>query len=318
MVIGFFSLAAHGQIVVQAKVVDGKAFIGHTVTTSETLYGIARIYGISPKYLAIFNGLNIQKGIEKYTVLKIPITPASISAISCANCATIKYAVQLHEGLYRIGVNFGNIGTQNLIKLNKLGSDNLITGQMLIVGYMKATGNEISMVDNSQLAATNPIGDALPTTTTQETAVVNINPKQETVALRKQEPVITPQVTLAQTEKKQGAVAAQKNEIIAIGANGFFGAQYNNKFAQSRTGTAGIFKSISGWQDNKYYALINNVAAGTILRISDSLTGKAIYAKVLGQIPYLKGSDALFLRISDAGVAALGVSEETMEVTVSY
>lgn len=340
IIIGFVSINVNAQNVVLAKVVDGKAYIGHTVAAGETLYGIARIYGITPKDLASFNGLNAQKGLEKNSVLKIPITPATISAKACSNCATIKYAVQPHEGLYRIGVNFGNIGTQNLTKLNNLTSNNLATGQELIVGYMKATGNEISMADNSIAIETNPTKETKLEDATKEKVaakpalvvkedtkkeksvakqvpLVNDSYVKETTLPRKQE-VATTQPVNHPIEKAEDLMATTKAENLPIGsADGAFRPQFTNKFAQTKSGTAGIFKSISGWQDKKYYALINSVESGTILRIGTA-TGKAIYAKVLGPIPYVKGSDALLLRISDAGAVALGVAEETMQVTVNY
>lgn len=325
VVIGFVSFSVNAQNVVQAKVVDGKAFIGHTVASGETLYGIARSYGISPKDLANFNGLNAQKGLGKNAVLKIPITPTTISAKQCSNCNTIKYAVQQHEGLYRIGVNFGNIGTQNLTKLNNLTSDNLATGQELIVGYMKSTGNEVSMVDDSKaVETTSPIITEQPVAAAKETTVVKQplvknNPVKETPIQHKQETVTTPQVAIVSTEKKQDLIPANREENATIAsADGAFGQQFINKFGQTKSGTAGIFKSISGWQDKKYYALINSVDAGTILRITNATTGKAIYAKVLGAMPYVKNSDAMLLRISDAAAVALGAGEETIQVTVVY
>ncbi len=323
VVISFITLRVNAQNIVQAKVVDGKAFIGHTVAPGETLYGISRSYGISPKDLASFNGLNPQKGLGKNIVLKIPITPATISAKPCAACNTIKYAVQQHEGLYRIGVNFGNIGTQNLTKLNNLTTDNLVTGQELIVGYMKSTGKEVSMVDESKAAeTTTPIVEAQAVakeTTVAKPPIIKNNPVKETATQPKQEPVAIQQTAIVSTEKKQEAAPVAKEETATItSADGAFGPQFINKYGQTKSGTAGVFKSISGWQDKKYYVLINSVEAGTILRITNAATGKAIYAKVLGQMPYVKGSDALLLRISDAGAVALGASEETMQVTVSY
>jgi LysM repeat protein len=326
VVIGFGFLTVNAQNAVQAKVVDGKAFIGHAVTSGETLYGIARSYGISPKDLASFNGLNAQKGLEKNAILKIPITPTTISAKPCTKCATIKYAVQQHEGLYRIGVNFGNIGTQNLTKLNNLTSDNLATGQELIVGYMKSTGNEVSMVDNSSIAETTkpieeqPVVATKLNTATKDVAVdkppvVKNNSTKETP---KQE-INASQSVSSPVEKKQDTAPALRDATATtINADGAFGTQFSNKFGQTKSGTAGVFKSISGWQDKKYYVLINSIEAGAIVKISNPATDKAIYAKVLGQMPNVKGSDALLLRISDAGTAALGVTDETMQVTVNY
>jgi hypothetical protein len=83
-------------------------------------------------------------------------------------------------------------------------------------------------------------------------------------------------------------------------------------------GQAGIFKSTSGWQDGKYYALINNVPVGAIVKITDQATGKSVYAKVLGQLPDMRESAGLTVRLSNAAAAELGEREGRFGVGVSY
>ena len=69
---------------------------------------------------------------------------------------------------------------------------------------------------------------------------------------------------------------------------------------KSSSGQAGIFKSTSGWQDGKYYALMNNATVGTIVKVTDQPSGKIVYVKVLGQLPDMKESANLAIRISNA------------------
>jgi len=87
---------------------------------------------------------------------------------------------------------------------------------------------------------------------------------------------------------------------------------------KSVTGLAGTFKSTSGWQDGKYYALMNNTPVGMIVRVDDPSTGKTIYAKVLGQLPDMKESAGLTIRISNAAAAELGEGEGKFNVEVKY
>ncbi len=82
-------------------------------------------------------------------------------------------------------------------------------------------------------------------------------------------------------------------------------ATYNGS-GKSVAGNAGIFRSTSGWKDGKYYALINNVPVGTIVKITYSSTNKSVFAKVLGQMPDMRESVGLTLRLSDAAAAELG------------
>ena len=101
----------------------------------------------------------------------------------------------------------------------------------------------------------------------------------------------------------------------------FNGGYFKNEFTdggKSTSGPAGIFKSTSGWQDGKYYALMNNVPVGTIVRVGAAATGKSIYAKVLGQLPDMKESGGLTVRISNAAASELGAGEGKFAVEVRY
>lgn len=71
----------------------------------------------------------------------------------------------------------------------------------------------------------------------------------------------------------------------------------------------GVFKSTSGWQDRKYYVLMNNAVPGTIARLKVVKTGMVICAKVLGSVPVGKESEGVDLRLSNAAAAALGIAE---------
>jgi hypothetical protein len=62
---------------------------------------------------------------------------------------------------------------------------------------------------------------------------------------------------------------------------------------------------------------MNGVPVGAIIRVSGS-NGKAIYAKVLGQLPEMKESAGLLIRISNAASAELGLGEGKFPVDVKY
>ena len=86
---------------------------------------------------------------------------------------------------------------------------------------------------------------------------------------------------------------------------------------KTSSGQAGTFKSTSGWTDGKYYALMNGIPVGSIIRVSGT-NGKMIYAKVLGQLPDMKESAGLLIRISNAASAELGLGEGKFPVEVKY
>ena len=87
---------------------------------------------------------------------------------------------------------------------------------------------------------------------------------------------------------------------------------------KAATGNAGIFRSTSGWKDGKYYALMNNVPVGTIVKVTFTSTQKTVYAKVLGQLPEMKESLGLTIRLSDAAASELGAENGKFYVDVKY
>lgn len=94
-----------------------------------------------------------------------------------------------------------------------------------------------------------------------------------------------------------------------------FSAQKKTASLQTLEGTAAIFKSLSGWQDKKFYILTNDIPIGTIVKITTADL-KSIYAKVINALPEM--SNSIQYRLSDAAVAILGITNKTFHISVSY
>jgi hypothetical protein len=85
------------------------------------------------------------------------------------------------------------------------------------------------------------------------------------------------------------------------------------------TVTSGIFKTTSGWQDAKYYLLIDKVEPGTIVRITNPANNKIVYAKVLYAMEGIRQNEGLDIRISNAAASALDITDiEKFIVKVNY
>jgi DNA topoisomerase VI subunit B len=86
----------------------------------------------------------------------------------------------------------------------------------------------------------------------------------------------------------------------------------------NETGRAAIFKSNSGWEDGKYYCLHNAASPGTIVKITNSSTGKSVYAKVLDVMPDIKQNEGVLIRLSNAAAAELGQEGSRFDCTLSF
>ena len=94
-----------------------------------------------------------------------------------------------------------------------------------------------------------------------------------------------------------------------------FSGQSKSTTIQTLEGTASIFKSLSGWDDGKFYILTNQMPIGTIVRITTPDL-KSICAKVINSLPDL--GDAIQYRLSDAAATILGISNKIFKVSVTY
>jgi len=131
-----------------------------------------------------------------------------------------------------------------------------------------------------------------------------------------------------QPEKKTASSvsSAPVAEVAPPAANfdesGFFKTAYE---AQTTTASAtdkpvhaGVFKTDKGWDDGKYYALIDGVPSGTIIKLSNPNANTTVYAKVLGDIKSLKQKNSPAVRISDAAATALRINAADFDVVVTH
>ncbi|MFT3751048.1 MAG: LysM peptidoglycan-binding domain-containing protein [Agriterribacter sp.] len=305
--------AQSSDLVVQSDA--GKLYLNHIVTAKENLYSVGRLYNISPKEIAPFNGLTLTSGLEVGQPLKIPLSAANFAQQGTAGAdeafVPLYHIVEEKEGLFRIGQNFNKVSVNDLKKWNSLSGESLEKGQQLVVGFLKVKKSQSPLAVNGL----KKIGDAVktaPPVVSTTPASGNTNTAPTTVASTPAQNTATPQNTVA-------SASAQTD------GSGFFKELYRqqsstNDAFRSTTGSGAIFKSTSGWQDAKYYALMNNITPGTIVRITNPLNSRTIFAKVLGELPPGKENDGLLIRISNAGAAELKVNEKEPKFSaeVSY
>lgn len=296
MLCSYFGFAQNG-FVVQSN--EKGLYVSHTVSPKENFYSIGRLYAISPKDIAAFNSLDMTKGLSIGQTIMVPLNATNFSQ-SEQKGTPVYYVVGDKEGLYRVSQRNNNVTMANLRKWNNLSSDNISTGQKIIVGYVAATG----------APANTTVAKAEPPVTKTEAKEQTQTTTQAPPVQKKPEPVVEKK----RDEPKVAASTVSNTKQVASGGAGYFKNQFEsqNKKAADKdvTATAGIFKTASGWQDAKYYALIDNVEPGTIIRVVNPSNNKAIYAKVLGEMTGIRQNQGLDVRISNAAASALDISED--------
>lgn len=290
---------------------DKGMFVVHTVAPKENFYSLGRLYNIPPKEIAAFNNVEMERGLSVGQTVNIPLSTINFSQDK-TTAHPIYYVVGEKEGLYRVSVNNNKVLMANLRKWNNLQSDAISAGQKLIVGYLTTPDAVVanntpktSVPEKTEPAKLPEEKKELPANDVVKTDAEKPAPKQPTVEKKQEQPKPT---TVAYSDGNGGYFKSD------------FDAQTKGQsLRKDETLTAGIFKTASGWQDAKYYALIDGVEPGTIIRIVNPTNNKAVYAKVLDKMTGIRQNQGYNVRISNAAATALDISDtEKFIVRVNY
>src|SRR6478609_2053573 len=73
------SVAVAGQTSLQVQGMSPNLYLIHTVVSKDNWYSIGRMYNISPKELAPFNDLSMDKPLEIGQQIRVPLKAANFS-----------------------------------------------------------------------------------------------------------------------------------------------------------------------------------------------------------------------------------------------
>ena len=320
----------------QVEGVSPSLYLTHKVAPKENYYSIGRIYNASPKDIAPFNKLQLESGLSLGQTIKIPLNSSNFAQGGNAEAdetfVPLYYKIKDKEGLYRVAKNHNDLPLETLKQWNNIKEDAVKTGTQLIVGYLKVK-TELSALAKSGAAKTNiaaapvKVEDTRPTAPEVITKPVVETEKAE-VKLTKKEKRAAAKAAVA--EEKVNTAPVTENPVAETpktvsgknsGGGGFkslYDQQKKNAEIIDVMGSAGIFKSTSGWTDNKYYCLQSGALPGTIVKITNTGNGKFVFAKVLDNIPDIKQNERLIIVISNAAADALGATEANFTCSVNY
>lgn len=321
---------AHAQDTLQVQGTTPNLFLEHTVRKGETFYSLSRSFGVPAKDIATINKLPFEKGVQIGAAVKIPLTAANFSqaanAAPGANLHPVYHRVAEKETLYRVSQNYNKVPLDNIRHWNNFSGDGLQKDSYVIVGFIKGGANAVAL---GHTAAASAPAAAAPASTTPPVATSTpvSKPQQGTpppAATQPAETSNTPEETPAAAPIKPVAESTHTAAVPAVStpANVPFEAIYSQQTAGKDTktekGPAGWFKSNAVLNSGKYYALHNSAPRGTIIKVTNPLNGKFIYAKVLDAIPQLKQNAGLIIKLSDASMQALSTSDPKFYCELTY
>lgn len=274
----------------------------HIVKPGENITQIAGLYKVKLKDIYSSNDLKINSILKVGQKLLVPIGGSIAKNGKPENKPTLSistnksyHIIESGETLYKIAKD-NNVTIQQLRTWNNLENDNIKLGSFIYFNQQKSLNPETS---------SNTMKNKQEDVISQSLKIGSI------VDENKAKPVNQ------EIEKNQYQKPEKVAEKIVIGTDisnfNVFEKDYKST-NKSVIGLCGTFKTISGWKDNKYYALMNDAVNGSIVKVK--LDNKVIYAKVLGPLPNSKSDGNLTLRISNAAAAVLGVNYDLFEVKV--
>ncbi|MBS1761177.1 MAG: LysM peptidoglycan-binding domain-containing protein [Bacteroidetes bacterium] len=306
-VLTFFVNGQKTELVIQKS--NKSLYIEHKVTKGESFYAIGRTYNVPAKELAEFNKIDINKGLQIDQKLRIPLTESNFT--QKGNSGTpVYFKTENEEKLTTVSKNYGDVSVSALKSWNDISGDVVKKNGKLIVGFVKST--QLPSVTIKPKKQIEEKEDAK-TKVEEKKAEVKSEVKNE----------IKSEVKAEEVKKITQPIVVETKNLKVEGA-GYFKSDYEMQIKQTpiaheETLTSGILKTTSGWDDGKYYLLIDNVSPGTIVKIVNPTNNKAIFAKVLGEMAGIRQNDGYGMRISNAGAAALEVSDqEKFIVKVTY
>jgi len=275
-------------------------YLEHKVVAKESFFSVGRLYNVHPRAVASYNKMDYNKGLFLDKVIRIPLTDTNFT--QKGNKGTPLYYKATEKD------DWNSIGKNFRVSADKLRTWNseIKKGQKVVVGLLLT-----SEMPSQAFSSKNEDANLAKNDAKEEKKELK-EEKKELVAAEKVEEKGKP----AETKQEEKITPVIEKKIVSPSnyEQGYFKAAFEqqvriNAASKDETVTAGIFKTTSGWQDAKYYLLIDAVSPGTIVRIQNPSNNRVIFAKVLGEMSGIRLNDGLNTRISNAAAAALDISE---------
>ena len=249
-------------------------YIEHKSAPKENFYSIGRLFGVHPKHIAAFNGLDMKKGLSIGQTVMIPLTDTNFSKKAGAGIPVY--------------------------------SENKTIAGYLIAGEIVQNGQPIQPKKEEVVVKKDTTLKIIPTDL-EKTKNKGIEQNTTTdIVKEEKKPVI------AEEPKKEQPKTETKKEPAP--EDGYFKTDFEQQakafpLSKDETVTSGIFKVTRGGKDAKYYALMDGIEPGTIIKVVNPTNNKTVYAKVLGEMKGIRQNEGLDIRISDTAASALEISE---------
>ncbi len=297
----FLVLFCFSCFMLKMPVYAQQAYTTHVVVKGETLSAIAKKFHTTTAELMKINNLNSKSILKIGQKIKVPsakpvvqTTPDETENVVITT-HPIYHTVKSGETLYGLSKKYGSSVAQ-LKSWNKLSSDVIVDGKRLIIGF------EADDIPPTEQVQTPPkVEDP---TKQADTAATTITYVAVDTMVQK----LAPDTIMAAAPIEPAKPLTLEELFFKNGA----GKNLHVLSGNARTFEAKVTTSSPG-----NYILMNNLPAGTIVKITSS-AGESIYAKVLWRLDAITPNEGLDFRISDTAAKALGITDTQFALAITY
>ncbi|MDQ4141686.1 MAG: LysM peptidoglycan-binding domain-containing protein, partial [Bacteroidota bacterium] len=286
---------------------NGNRLIRHQVQAKETIYSVARKYGLSVTKIKQANpGLNTLL-VGQVILIPVPASPANSSngtnlAKTPAKTGTKTAQVsskpsgpalfdgqgnQVHkvdnkQTLFSIARLYG-VSVSDLKKWNNLPDNNVHDNQTLI---LKPQVTSPKTTTNATVAPVSPV-----------------KPEESTIT---QEPVVVSRPETVPTDN----TAVRRDDSIGTSAP---------RETFSRVTESGLAELISeGRPGNKYLALHKTAPVGSFITVRNLMNNQSVSVRVIGKLPDIGSNEKVIVKVSKRAYQRLGALDNRFMVEVQY
>jgi hypothetical protein len=218
------------------------------------------------------------------------------------------------EDLVTISKKHNGVKLTNLKIWNNLFSNEVKKDTKLIIGFLQSKGMPSGVLTITSKIITETKDKKEETEKLPESKAEE-NPSDKKIKKEEKKEAEAEIKAEKKEEKKDAPPVIIETRKPSVEGQGYFKSDFEKQtklipVSKDEIVTSGIFKTTSGWEDGKYYLLIDNVQPGTIVKIINPSNNKAIYAKVLGGMAGIRQNEGYGIRMSNAGASALEIQEQ--------
>ncbi|PSR52189.1 hypothetical protein AHMF7605_00965 [Adhaeribacter arboris] len=299
---------------------NGKTFTVHKVAPKETIYALARRYGISvtqvqqanPGVTSLVVGQTVfvpsrgkansaestssvisQQKEASASVAIVPTSPGITNPATANNGNNKVHQVGARQTLFAIARLY-NVSTTDLKKWNNLTSDDLQEGQTLVV---------------------TPPGNSSVTSTLNTVAIADKNEDKVATTVPASAPTTSPKPVIRREEIKSATASVATRDNSEVKEERTETRYTENLSRISESGMAEVMDKAEG---NKYLALHKTAPVGTILQVKNTLNNQSVYVRVSGKLPENSTSDRVIIRVSKRAYQKLAATDSRFQVEVNY